>query len=51
MQERARLLGGQMRIESEPGKGTIIVARLPIVGAMGQESAAVPALVGTGGLQ
>jgi signal transduction histidine kinase len=29
MQERARLLGGQLRVESTPGKGTRVVARLP----------------------
>jgi signal transduction histidine kinase len=29
MQERARLLGGQLRVESAPGKGTRVVARLP----------------------
>lgn len=30
MQERARLLGGQLRIESTPGKGTRVLARLPV---------------------
>jgi signal transduction histidine kinase len=30
MQERARLLGGQLRIESAKGKGTRVVARLPV---------------------
>jgi signal transduction histidine kinase len=29
MQERARLLGGQLRVESAPGKGTRVIARLP----------------------
>lgn len=51
MQERARLLGGLMRIESEPGKGTIIAARLPIGGGIGQGSPAAPALVSMGGMQ
>ena len=30
MQERARLLGGQLRVESVPGEGTRVVARLPV---------------------
>lgn len=30
MQERARLLGGRVRIESAPGQGTRIVAELPV---------------------
>ena len=30
MQERARLLGGQLKVESEYGKGTRVVARLPL---------------------
>jgi signal transduction histidine kinase len=30
MQERARLLGGRLRIESARGKGTRVVARLPV---------------------
>lgn len=30
MQERARLLGGHLRIESVPGKGTRVVAKLPV---------------------
>jgi signal transduction histidine kinase len=29
MQERARLLGGRVRIESQPGRGTRLVAELP----------------------
>jgi len=29
MQERARLLGGRVRIESAPGQGTRLVAELP----------------------
>jgi signal transduction histidine kinase len=39
MQERARLLGGRLRVESVPGKGTQVVARLPAIGSQ---------LVGTG---
>ena len=46
MQERARLLGGQMRIESEPGKGTIVAARLPVGVALG--TGGQPVLAGTG---
>ncbi|CAG0998623.1 partial Sensor-type histidine kinase PrrB, partial [Anaerolineae bacterium] len=30
IQQRARLHGGTVRIESEPGKGTLIVLSLPI---------------------
>jgi signal transduction histidine kinase len=30
MQERARLLGGRLRIESSPGAGTRIAAELPL---------------------
>ncbi|HYR63182.1 MAG TPA: GAF domain-containing protein [Actinomycetota bacterium] len=30
MQERARLLGGQLKVESAQGKGTRVVARLPV---------------------
>ncbi len=31
IRERARLLGGELRIESEPGKGTVVKITLPIV--------------------
>ena len=34
MQERARLLGGQFRIESAPGQGTRVVASLPVQGGV-----------------
>jgi len=30
MQERMRLLGGSLRIKSEPGKGTTVKAEIPI---------------------
>ncbi|MBA7616240.1 Signal transduction histidine-protein kinase/phosphatase DegS [subsurface metagenome] len=30
MEERTRLLGGSMRIESEPGKGTTVIVEVPI---------------------
>src|SRR5205807_2786346 len=30
MQERARLLGGQLKVESALGEGTRVVARLPV---------------------
>ena len=43
MQERARLLGGQLRIESAPGKGTRVAARLPVTPASG-----LPEYVGAG---
>jgi len=30
MQERARLLGGSLSVQSEPGKGTTIVVQVPV---------------------
>lgn len=39
MHERARLLGGQLRIESEPGKGTAVWLELPIGGEGGGDEA------------
>jgi signal transduction histidine kinase len=30
MAERARILGGSYRVESEPGKGTTVVVELPL---------------------
>jgi len=30
MQERARLLGGRLKIQSEPGKGTQVIAEIPL---------------------
>ncbi|MFC2049925.1 PAS domain S-box protein [Chloroflexota bacterium] len=30
MEERARLIGGKIQIKSEPGKGTIVIAKVPI---------------------
>ena len=34
MRERALLLGGEVVVNSTPGSGTCIMAKLPIVGAM-----------------
>jgi PAS domain S-box-containing protein len=39
IRERARLLGGQAAVESEPGKGTRIVVELPIVLRQGESDA------------
>jgi signal transduction histidine kinase len=33
MSERVRLVGGECRIESTPGKGTTVAIRLPLVAA------------------
>ncbi len=30
MQERARLIGGRLRLQSEPGKGTVVIIELPL---------------------
>jgi signal transduction histidine kinase len=30
LRERAYLLGGEVRIESGPGRGTIVEARIPV---------------------
>jgi signal transduction histidine kinase len=30
MQERVQLIGGQLRIDTEPGKGTLILASVPL---------------------
>jgi signal transduction histidine kinase len=30
MQERAQLLGGRLRLQSEPGKGTIVTVEAPV---------------------
>jgi signal transduction histidine kinase len=30
MRERARLLGGQLRVTSQPGRGATITARIPV---------------------
>jgi signal transduction histidine kinase len=44
MGERARLAGGECRIESQPGRGTLIVCRLPLAVAEDSRCAdAVPA--------
>jgi len=36
MEERARLLDGTLRIESSPGKGTVVSAALPVAPAEGR---------------
>lgn len=38
MRERALLLGGEVTVSSEPGKGTLVAARLPVVLARGEVS-------------
>ena len=43
MQERARLLGGQFKIESHPGSGTRVVAKLPVGQGGGSASLSTPA--------
>lgn len=35
MEERVRRLGGTLRVESEPGKGAIVIAKLPYPSAQG----------------
>jgi signal transduction histidine kinase len=35
MRERAALVGGSLDIESQPGKGTTIVVRIPTIPTMG----------------
>ncbi len=37
MRERMQLIGGQLRIESEPGKGTLIAASIPWGDSPGEE--------------
>jgi signal transduction histidine kinase len=32
MEERARLLGGTLRVQSKPGEGTAVTAELPLNG-------------------
>jgi signal transduction histidine kinase len=39
LRERGLLLGGQLTIESTPGRGTRIRAELPLVGDFDQDSA------------
>ncbi len=36
MAERARLLGGALEVSSAPGRGTVVVARVPLAGATGE---------------
>jgi two-component system sensor kinase FixL len=43
MDRRARMIGGDLRVESAPGAGTVVTCRLPLIsqaGAAGQRSAA-----------
>ena len=41
MQERVNLLGGTLRVESTPGHGTRVVARVPL-----REPSPIPATAG-----
>lgn len=34
MQERAQLIGGSLRLESQPGKGTTVIAEVPILDSL-----------------
>ena len=46
MQERARLVGGECRVEFRPGRGTMVTARLPVpVGDDAAGDVAPPPLV------
>jgi len=38
MRERARLLGGQLRISSAPERGTAVIARIPIDSANSEKT-------------
>ncbi|HRX79044.1 MAG TPA: ATP-binding protein, partial [Pirellulaceae bacterium] len=38
IRERARLVGGTVQIESEPGKGTSVIIQLPIVTTLASRS-------------
>jgi signal transduction histidine kinase len=38
MRERVELVGGELRIESEPGRGTAVLARIPVAGGVAQRS-------------
>ncbi|HLB29063.1 MAG TPA: ATP-binding protein, partial [Dehalococcoidia bacterium] len=40
MRERASLLGGSLRIESQPGSGTVIQVLVPLEGGGGDEQGA-----------
>jgi signal transduction histidine kinase len=42
MEERVALAGGRLRIESEPGRGTRVLAELPLARAKGAGGATVP---------
>ena len=43
MRERAALLGGELHVESAPGRGTWVEARIPFVPGEGQRPEALPA--------
>jgi signal transduction histidine kinase len=38
IQERATLLGGTFKIESQPGRGTCLIVEIPVVGSLGEPS-------------
>jgi signal transduction histidine kinase len=42
MRERVRMVGGDIEIDSAPGKGTTVVVRVPLGTRSGQRPRAVP---------
>ena len=36
MEERVRRLGGKLQVDSQPGRGTVVTAELPIVELVGE---------------